>query len=61
MLVNFGTMFYAVANDPVANRNLIVHGTLLNLGYTALVFYYWVATDCPLLFQAIRHRRRASF
>jgi hypothetical protein len=51
MLVIFGTMFFAVARDPVANRNLIPYGMLLKLAYTGLVAYYWVTTDCPLLFK----------
>src|SRR5205085_11264266 len=51
MLVVFGTMFFAVAYDPVVNRNLIPYGMLLKLSYTGLVTYYWVTTDCPLLFK----------
>ena len=44
-------MFFAVAYDPVGNRNLIPFGVLLKLSYTGLVAYYWVTTGCPLLFQ----------
>jgi hypothetical protein len=51
LLVVFGTMFFAVARDPVANRNLMPYGMLLKLSYTGLVVYYWVTTDCPLLFK----------
>jgi hypothetical protein len=51
LLVTFGIMFFAVAYDPVANRNLIPYGMLLKLSYTGLVTYYWVTTDCPLLFK----------
>ncbi len=51
LLAVFGIMFFAVAHDPVANRNLIPYGMLLKLSYTALVVYYWVTTDCPLLFK----------
>ena len=51
LLIIFGTMFFAVAHDPVANRNLIPYGMLLKLSYTGLVTYYWVTTDCPLLFK----------
>ena len=40
-----------MAYDPVANRNLIPYGMLLKLSYTGLVTYYWVTTDCPLLFK----------
>jgi hypothetical protein len=51
MLIIFGTMFFAVARDPAANHNLIFYGMLLKLGYTGLVAYYWVTTDCPMLFK----------
>src|SRR5438128_9861368 len=51
LLIVFGTMFFAVARDPVANRNLMPYGMLLKLSYTGLVVYYWVTTDCPLLFK----------
>jgi hypothetical protein len=50
MLMVFGLMFFAVASDPARNRNLIPYGMLLKLSYTGLVAYYWVTTDCPLLF-----------
>jgi hypothetical protein len=51
LLMIFGTMFFAVAYDPLGNRNLIPYGMLLKLSYTGLVAYYWVTTDCPLLFK----------
>jgi hypothetical protein len=51
LLMVFGTMFFAVARDPVGNRNLMPYGMLLKLSYTGLVAYYWVAADCPLLFK----------
>jgi hypothetical protein len=51
LLVIFGIMFFAVAYNPVANRNLIPYGMLLKLSYTGLVAYYWITTDCPLLFK----------
>src|ERR1700730_11332076 len=50
MVAIFGIMFFAVAYDPVANRNLIPYGMLLKLSYAGLVTYYWITTDCPLLF-----------
>ncbi|MBI3410046.1 MAG: hypothetical protein HY040_17025 [Planctomycetes bacterium] len=51
LLIVFGIMFFAVAFDPVANRNLMPFGLLLKLAYTGLVAYYWATTDCPLLFK----------
>jgi hypothetical protein len=51
LLIIFGTMFFGVAYDPVANRNLIPYGMLLKLSYTGLATYYWVTTDIPMLFK----------
>jgi hypothetical protein len=51
LLIIFGLMFFAVANDPLANRNLIPYGMLLKLSYTVLVAYYWAVTDVPMLFK----------
>ena len=51
LLIIFGLMFFAVAYDPVANRNLIPYGMLLKVSYTALVAYYWVRGECPTLFK----------
>jgi len=51
LLIVFGTMFFAVAMNPVVNRNLMPFGMLLKLAYTGLVAYYWFTTDCPLLFK----------
>lgn len=51
LVMVFGIMFFAVAHDPVGNRNLMLYGMLLKLSYTGLVAYYWVTTDCPLLFK----------
>ena len=44
-------MFFAVAYDPVANRNLIPYGMLLKLSYSGLVAYYWATGFCPFLFK----------
>lgn len=51
MLMIFGTMFFAVARDPAANRLLIPYGMLLKLSYTALAGYYWATMELPLLFK----------
>jgi hypothetical protein len=51
MLAIFGAMFFSIAYDPLANRKLIPYGMLLKLSYTGLICYYWVTTDCPLLFK----------
>jgi hypothetical protein len=50
-LIVFGLMFFEVARDPVANRNLMPFGMLLKLSYTGLVICYWATTDLPWLFK----------
>jgi hypothetical protein len=51
MLMIFGTMFLAIAYDPVGKRNLIPYGLLLKLSYVGLATYWWMATDIPMLFK----------
>lgn len=51
MLMIFGTMFLAIAFDPVGKRNLIPYGLLLKLSYVGLATYYWTTTDIPMLFK----------
>jgi hypothetical protein len=51
MLMIFGLMFFAVARDPVQNRNLMMYGMLLKISYVGLVGFYWATTDCPMLFK----------
>ncbi len=51
LLIIFGTMFFAVAYDPLANRNLIPYGMMLKISYAGLVLYYWIEGPCPLLFK----------
>jgi hypothetical protein len=50
-LIIFGTMFLAVARDPVGNRNLIVYGLMLKVSYVSMVGYYMAQGACPFLFQ----------
>ena len=51
LLVIFGLMFFAIARDPIANRNLMPYGMLLKLSYAGLVAYYWIAGNCAQLFK----------
>ena len=51
LLIVFGTMFFAIAADPIGHRNLIPFGMLLKLSYTGLVAYYWMTAECPMLFK----------
>ena len=47
LLVVFGIMFFAVARNPLANRNLIPYGILLKASYCGLVFGYWFTQGLP--------------
>jgi hypothetical protein len=51
LLVLFGLMFFDIARNPVANRNLIPYGILLKISYIVLVVYYSMVSNCPFLFQ----------
>jgi hypothetical protein len=47
LLLVFAWMFFAVAANPYANRNLILYGILLKLSYSGVVIYYWVTSGVP--------------
>jgi hypothetical protein len=47
LLIVFAIMFFAVALDPRANRNLIPYGILLKASYCGLVFGYWFTEGLP--------------
>jgi hypothetical protein len=51
LLIVFGTMFFAIAADPISHRNLMPFGMLLKVCYTGLVAYYWATAECPMLFK----------
>jgi hypothetical protein len=51
MLMVFGSMFLAIARNPVSNRNLMPFGMLLKISYVGIVSYYWATTGCPFLFK----------
>jgi hypothetical protein len=47
LLIVFALMFFAVAVDPVRNRNLIPYGVLLKVAYFGTVFWYWFTQGIP--------------
>jgi hypothetical protein len=47
LLIIFALMFFAVAVDPVRNRNLIPYGVLLKVAYCGTVFWYWFTQGIP--------------
>ena len=51
LLVVFAWMFFAIAFNPYANRNLILYGILLKFSYSGVVFYYWLTSGLPGLWK----------
>ncbi|MBM3248329.1 MAG: hypothetical protein FJZ10_02765 [Candidatus Omnitrophica bacterium] len=47
LLIVFGIMFFNIAANPVANRNLIIYGVLLKISYCSVVFSYWLTKGLP--------------
>lgn len=47
LLIVFALMFFAVAVDPIKNRNLIPYGFLLKLAYCGTVFWFWSTQGIP--------------
>jgi len=47
MLLVFALMYFNVAKDPVANRNLIFYGILLKLSFCSVVFYNSFKASLP--------------
>jgi uncharacterized membrane protein YfcA len=47
LLIVFAIMFFAVAFNPRANRNLIPYGILLKVSYCGVAFGYWFAQGIP--------------
>ena len=47
LLIIFAYMFFAVAANPRANRNLILYGILLKLSYSGVVIYNWLVGGVP--------------
>lgn len=48
LLILFGIMFYQIAENPKANRNLIPYGIMLKASYCSVVgFYTFVSGNMP--------------
>ena len=51
LLIVFALMFFAVAVNPTANRNLIPFGMLLKVSYTGVVGFYWFGEGVPWIWK----------
>jgi hypothetical protein len=49
MLAIFGIMFFNIAKDPKANRNLIPYGIMLKIAYCGTVFGFYFFDSLPKL------------
>lgn len=47
LLVAFSIMFFNIARDPIANKNLILYGIFLKFSYCSVVFPHWLAGSIP--------------
>lgn len=47
LLIAFAIMFFNIAKNPMANRNLILYGILLKLSYCSVVFPHWIMGNIP--------------
>ncbi len=49
LLIVFAIMFFNIAKDPIANKNLIFYGILLKFSYCAVVFSHRLIGQMPPL------------
>ena len=47
VLIIFAYMFYNIAQNPVANKNLIIYEILLKFSYCSVVFPHWLTGQIP--------------
>ena len=49
LLVIFGAMFFAIAANPVKNRDLIWYGVALKVAYSGTAFFYQLTSGVPAM------------
>ncbi|MCK5306142.1 MAG: hypothetical protein KAJ66_03330 [Candidatus Omnitrophica bacterium] len=47
LLIVIAVMFFNIAKDPIANRNLILYGILVKISYCLVVFPHWLTGNIP--------------
>lgn len=47
LVLIFGAMFFAIARDPVKNRDLIWYGIALKIAYCGTVFFHYLTGGVP--------------
>jgi hypothetical protein len=48
LLLVFALMYFAIARNPVRNRNLILYGILLKVSYCSIVLYHWATLTASI-------------
>jgi len=51
LLLIFAAMFFAIARDPVRNRDLIWYGIGLKIAYSGSVFFHQMTGGVPFMWQ----------
>jgi len=51
LLIVFALLFFAIAQAPRHNRNLIPYGILLKISYCATVGWHWLDAGIPWIWQ----------
>ena len=51
LVIVFALLFWAVARNPEANRNLIPYGILLKVCYCSVAFGWWIARGIPSMWK----------
>ena len=45
LLLVFALMYFAIARNPVRNRNLILYGILLKVSYCSIILWHWTSGE----------------
>ena len=51
LLLVFGIMFFAIALNPLKNRNLIPYGILLKVAYCGVIGFHWFTDSIPYMWK----------
>lgn len=51
LLLVFAWMFFNIAKNPIANKNLIPYGIGLKVSYAGVIMAYWFTVGIPWLWQ----------
>ncbi len=47
LLITFAVLFFNIAANPIANKNLVMYGVMLKISYCSVVFYHWIFGSIP--------------